>query len=296
MKILITGITGYIGQHLKKALESDGHEVFGFTSRKNRANEKLFYWNYNTQELDRSVLENLDVLIHLAGAGVADKPWTDARKKELIDSRVKTVSFLYSCFDEIGHWPKQIISASGINYYGEVATKNPANENTSTGNDFLAEVTVAWEKAVFAAKEKSTVSALRTSVVLGKNSKPLVKMSQPVNWFVGAPLGSGKQALPWVHIEDAVRAYQFLLDKKLEGTFNLVAPEVVSNAQFMKALGKHLHRPILPIGVPAFVLQALLGKMAEMVLEGTAAVPDRLLASGFEFKHDKLEEALEASV
>ena len=266
--------------------------MIGLTRNKHSKDKSLAFWNYKGNEIEAGVLEDIHVLIHLAGAGVADKRWTAARKKEIIDSRVESIGFLYREFDKNGHWPKQVISASGINYYGATTMDKLCVEDDTAGDDFLAQVTLSWEKAVFQAEEKTVVATLRTAIVLGQKSATLEKMAQPIRYFVGSPLGSGLQPVPWIHVDDVVQAYVHVLQGQLAGAYNLLAPEMVTNQTITKAIGKVLHRPILPIAVPVFVLKIVLGELAEIVTEGTAATPQKLVDSGFQFQYPELKSAL----
>lgn len=291
-KIVVTGATGYIGTRLCKQLQKLGFEVIGLTRNRAKAKKHLAYWDYQNQEIDSGVLENIDVLIHLAGAGVGEKRWTTSRKQEIIASRVESIAFLYQEFEKKSHWPQHIISASGINYYGPASMEKIYEEADAAGNDFLAQVTVAWEKAVFETPESTKVAALRTAVVFGKNSVALEKMAQPIRYFVGAFLGSGLQPVPWVHIDDVVQAYVHVLQKQLSGAYNLVAPKMVNNKTLTKAIGAALHRPIFPLPVPVFLLNFMLGEMAEIVTTGTAATPNKLVASGFQFQYSEVQNAL----
>lgn len=287
--ILIAGGTGLIGQALAKRLIELGHGV-RILSRKADKEKNIFGWNPIEKRVDLDALAGIDVLINLVGEGIADKRWSTKRKQALIDSRVETTHFLASQLDNMSSL-KQYISASGINCYGYEKYTKKHKENDPFGADFLSQVVAKWEAAADKFAVRVKVVKVRTSVVLAKEGGALPTIAKTVNNYVGAPLGSGKQWMPWISMEDMVKIYVHAIEKNLDGTYNALAGSV-TNKDFTKTLAKVLKKPLWLPNVPAFALKLVLGEMSSVVLEGLQADNEKLLATDFLFKHAKLEDAL----
>jgi uncharacterized protein len=287
--ILIAGGTGLIGKVLVKRLIDLGHEV-RVLSRKANKEKNVFGWSPSEKRIDLDALEGVDVLINLVGEGIADKRWSTKRKQALIDSRVKTTHFLASQLDNMSSL-KQYISASGINCYGydDYTTKHP--ENDPFGADFLSQVVKKWEAAADKFAVRVKVVKVRTSVVLAKEGGALPAIAKTVNNYVGSPLGSGKQWMPWISMEDMVEVYVHAIEKNLDGTYNALAGSI-TNKEFTKTLAKVLIKPLWLPNVPSFVLKLILGEMSSVVLEGLQGDNSKLLQTGFIFKDQELEGAL----
>lgn len=286
-KILITGGTGLVGKRLTEMLTATNHEVVILS--RNPKNKNEFKWDITKNYIDKKVFRNIDYIVHLAGAGIADKKWTNKRKKIIIDSRVESANLLYSAVQENNITLKGFISASGIGYYGAITTDKIFEETDTYGNDYLGNVCRKWENAAQQFKTlKVPVTILRTGIVLSKNGGALEKMKTPVI----SPLGSGKQYLPWIHIDDLCKMYIDAIEGKLIGIYNAVAPEHQTSKTFSKTLAKSIKRPFARISVPGFMLKLMFGDMAIILLEGSRISSKKVKKYNFTFKFKTLKKAL----
>lgn len=292
--ILITGATGLIGSRLTEIMRQDGYRITHLSrSREHDSGVRTFLWDVDRSWIEPGAFDDIDAIIHLAGAGIADKPWTEKRKQEIIDSRVKSTALLREQLSNQQHKVKVFVSASGVGYYG-TSEEKIFNESDAAGNDFLANVTWLWEQEV----EKITalsmrVVALRTGIVLSNKGGAMDEFIKPIRWYVGAPLGSGNQWMSWIHVDDLCKKYIHAVENEsIQGAYNAVAPEVVTNRAFMKATAKALGRPIWLPPIPKFFLKFLLGEMVYLVVEGSRVSSKKIQDSGFHFEFDKLEHAL----
>jgi len=296
-KILVTGGTGLVGQKIIELLRKQGaHEVFILSRNPDPLAEvKEFYWDIHKKEIDESAL-NVDFIIHLAGAGVADKRWTEDRKQEILDSRVESTKLLFEEVKEKKIPLKGFISASAVGYYGFGNAKHTYTEDHTPADDFLAMVVQKWEEEVFnfSTLDIRTV-ALRIGIVLSEEGGALEKMVPPVKFGVGAPLGSGKQMMSWIHIDDLARMFVWSIENEsLKGVYNAVAPNPVSNKEMTRKIAKVLGKPLILPNVPSLALKLALGEMAEMVLNGNKVSSDKIEETGFLFDYPELEPALES--
>ena len=288
--VLITGGKGLIGQLLSKKLTKKNFVVRILT--RNPTNNNEYKWNIKESYIDENAFENVTHIIHLAGAGIADKRWTTKRKKELINSRVKSTKLLIKKIEELEIPLQSFISASAIGYYGAITSDKIFKEEDKPANDFISEICTKWEKSVlqFQTIEIPT-TILRTGIVLSKNGGALEKMNTPL--FLSA-LGTGKQFMPWIHIEDLCNLYiKAIEDNSFTGIYNAVAPEHQTNNSFTKILGKTLKKPVLPINAPSFVLKTALGELAYLLLKGSRISSEKITQSGFEYQYKTLEKALQ---
>jgi uncharacterized protein (TIGR01777 family) len=294
--ILISGGTGLVGQALTPLLLQAGYQV-RFLSRKKQSlpQVEVFEWDVKKGFIDPKALLGVDYVIHLAGAGVAEEAWTDARKKEIIDSRTQSTELMALYLKKNNHQVKAFISASAIGIYGLDTGENILTENSPYGNDFLAEVTKSWEKSIDLIKEVGIRTVkLRIGIVLSEQGGALAKLEVPVRWGLGAALGSGKQYMSWIHIEDLCRMIMYALEnQQVEGVYNAVGKNPVSNAEFTKILAQRLQRPYFLPNVPAFALKMLLGEMAGIVLGGNKVSSQKIESEGFTFKFTELDKALD---
>lgn len=297
MAILITGATGLIGSELTKVCIDAGHTVHYLTTRKEKVEKqqqyKGFYWDIETGEIDKKAFEDVTVILHLAGASIS-KRWTKSYKKEILESRTKSAALIFDTLRQISHSVERFISASGIGIYPASETKLYTEEDNAVSDSFLGEVVVAWEAAADQFKLLGIdVTKVRTGLVLSENGGALAEMAKPIKMGVGAPLGNGKQWQSWIHIDDMTRAYLHIIDNDLEGVFNVVAPNPVTNKnltnQIAAVLGKNIWLP----NVPGFMLKFILGEMAMLVLKGQLVSSKKLEAHGFTFKYTSLRPALE---
>ncbi len=295
-KVLITGGSGLIGTRLTEMLNDQNYEVRILTRNKElTAQPHYFYWNLDTSEADSKAFEGLDYIIHLAGASVSGGRWTKERKKAILNSRIKSGELLFSKINELGINLKAFVSASGVGFYGTKNKNHTHKESEIRGTDFLAKVCCEWESEAmkFKASGIRTV-VLRTGIVLAKNGGALEKMKTPVKFFLGAALGTGKQHMSWIHLDDICRMYIHSIENQsMEGYYNAVTPDEQTNKTFTKALCNAMNRPFIPIPVPGIILHLIFGEMASILLTGNKVSAKKILDSGFQFKFGELNEALE---
>ena len=297
MNVLITGGTGLIGRALTKSLLGDGHKVWILTRDPKRASASLPQnitaagWDGRTAQGWGELVNEMDAIVNLAGVNTASWPWTSARKQSFWNSRVWAGQAVAEAIRLAKKKPAVLIQSSGINHYG--LRGETATESTLAAEDFLARLTVAWEFSSQPVEELGVRRAvIRTAVVLSRDNIIMKLMDLPARLFFGGRLGSGRQSLPWIHLADEVGAIRFLLDdERARGSYNLIAPDSTSNADFLRALARTLKRPYW-FHVPAFLMRLALGEMSVMILEGRPAQPQRLLEAGYQFKYPTLESAL----
>lgn len=292
--ILLTGASGTIGKQLTVLLLNKGYQV-SHLSRKPADSKyiKTFVWDVPKGVIDPKCIDEVDIIIHLAGAGVADKRWTDERKKELEDSRIKSIELIYDLLRREKHRVKKIVSASATGYYGDRGDEL-LTEDSTPANDFLARLCIDWENAVDEGKALGLkVLKFRTGVVLTKDGGALPKLVMPVKFGVGLPLGTGKQYIPWIHYHDVIDMYLYGVEQEdLTGVYNMVAPNSVTNTQMTKAVAKQLKRPLWLPNVPAVFLKLLLGEMSIIVLAGANISAKKIEQAGFKFSFSQIEGAL----
>ena len=285
--ILITGGTGMVGQLLGKKLSSKGFLVRILTRTPKKENE--FAWDISNNFIDEDVFQNLDYIIHLAGAGIADKRWTPKRKQEIIDSRTKSTDLIFQKVKELDIQLKGFISASAVGYYGAITSDKKFTESDSPAKDFLGNVCHLWEKSVLDFEEIGIpMTIFRIGIVLSNKGGALEKMKTPII----TPIANGKQYLPWIHIDDLTNMFIFSIEKNLKGIFNAVAPEEQTSYSFSKLLAKKTKKLFLPIGVPKFILQLVFGEMSIILTEGIRVASDKIKNTGFQFTHKNLESSL----
>ncbi|MEX1189915.1 MAG: TIGR01777 family oxidoreductase [Bacteroidia bacterium] len=294
--VLITGGTGLIGMKLSKMLKQKGYTLH-LLSRSNTPVEnydKVFTWNIHQRELDETALDGVTDIIHLAGAGIADARWTDSRKELIISSRVDSIALIEESLRKRNQKVQSLISGSAVGWYGARTDAMTHVEAEPAADDFMGETCRKWELAVDAFDDiAERIVKIRTGVVLAKDGGALPTMKMPFNFFVGSPLGSGKQQIQWIHLEDICRVFLDAVENDAyRGAYNASATESCSNREFSKTLAKVMNRPILPITVPSFALKMVLGEMSAVVLEGSRVSNKKLLSQGFEFKFNNLEDAL----
>lgn len=292
-KILITGGTGLVGTRLSEKLTQLGHSVSHLSRRANPdAKYPALKWDIQKEEIDPKALE-VDHIIHLAGAGVGDEKWTKKRKEIIYNSRIDSTKLLYQKTKESGTKLKSFISASAIGYYGMDTGDQLLTESSPAANDFLAQVTADWEAAAIGFESLNIpLTYLRVGVVLSSKGGALVKMAQPIKYGVGAALGSGKQYISWIHIDDICDMLVWLLENKKAGVYNGVAPNPITNAEVTKAIAKTLKKPLLLPPVPAFVLKLILGEMSSIALGGNKVSAQKLKDEGFKFQFNDIRSAL----
>ncbi len=307
-RYLITGGSGFIGTALIKELLLENHEVTVLTRSEVKTahhfdalikSEREDYQT-NTKVKTISSLNSMnpeqsfDVVINLAGQGIADKRWNDKVKQELIDSRIKTTQALHEYLREVLVKPDVFISGSALGFYGLRDSDEKIAEDGTTDDSFSSQLCQLWEnEAMKIADLGIRTCYLRTGIVLGKNGGALTKMLPPFKMALGGPIGSGKQWMSWIHLNDIVGIIRYAIDNEaVIGPINGTAPNPVTNKLFSKTLGKVLKRPAI-FPMPAFVVKLLFGQMGEeLLLAGQRVVPDKIIQQGYQFNYPELEDAL----
>jgi uncharacterized protein len=297
-KIIITGATGLIGEPLSALLLNKGYDVLVFTRNISKAKQIFHYvsdfveWDYNKPENWKKYIDGSYAVIHLAGASIAGKRVTEGYKKKIYDSKVKSTKILAEVMSSIENKPKVFLCPSGVNYYGDNGD-NILTESSSQGNDFLAKLSVDWEKAAAKVNEYGVRRvSLRTSPVLSTKDGILKRLLPLFNLYLGTSLGNGKQWFPWIHIDDIVNTYIFALENEyIAGPINATSPNPVRMEEFAKQFGKVLNRPAF-FKVPKFALKLIAGEAADFITTSLRVLPGKLQKSGFNFKFQDLRNAL----
>ena len=292
--ILITGATGLVGKQLVPYLQKQGHQVSILSREKiNIPGVNVFVWDVDQQTIDADALKGIDTIIHLAGAGIADKSWSVQRKQEIIDSRVKSAELLYKTIRETNAPIKTFVSASAVGYYGSRRDEF-LWENSDPGKGFLADCCIQWEAAADKGMAMGIrVVKVRIGLILSKKGGALAAMAMPIKFFVGAPLGSGKQWMPWIHLDDIVQIFtKAVEDETMQGAYNATAPYPASNKLLTKRIAWHLNRPVWPLNVPKAVLKVILGESSILALMSSNTTAQKILDTGYRFKYLDLDEAL----
>lgn len=292
-KILITGASGLVGTRLTATLQSKNYAVVHLGRRKRTGDIPSFAWDIKKREIDSQAFDNVDTIVHLAGANVGDGRWTVLRKKEILDSRVQSTKLLFDTLKNNKHSVKNFISASAIGYYGFEGDQ-VFDEQSNSGKDFLALVTKEWEDEVdnFSAIGVRVVK-IRIGIVLSIRGGALKQMLQPIRYGLGAPLGSGQQYLSWIHIDDLCEIFSKTIDdEKMTGAYNATAAWA-TNEEMTKMIAKILKKPLWLPSIPSFVLKIILGEMAEIVVNGSKVSSEKIKQTGFKFRFLNLEETLQ---
>jgi len=300
MRVVIAGGSGLLGRALTKRLVADGHTVT-ILSRADRdagsgpSSVRHVAWRPDgTSGPWASSLDGADVVINLSGAGMADKRWTAARRRLLESSRILSSQSLVAAVAGVAQKPRVFVQGTAVGYYGSSLEDRTLDESSPAGTDFLADLARRWEAAAAPVSAHGCrLVVARAGVVLDIEGGALPKMAMPFKFFVGGPVGSGRQVLSWIHRDDWVRLMLWLIDRPdAAGAFNACAPEPVTNREFSREVGRALHRPSWA-PVPGFVLRTLFGDMADaMLLNGQRAIPARALAMGFRFDYPTIDAAL----
>lgn len=293
MRVVLAGGSGLIGTALRESLRADGHQILTLVRREpHSADERR--WNPGAGQLDESVFDGADAVLCLSGVGVGDHRWTSSYKREIRESRVRSVSTVARSLARQGGVPV-LIAASAVGYYGDAGDRI-VTESDPPGDTFLARVCIDWEAAAEPARAAGIrVTTLRSGLVLAGDGALMKRLKPVMQLGVGGPLGSGRQYFPWVSIADEVGAIRFLLTQEVAGPVNVTAPAPVTNGEFMATLGRLLHRPAA-LPTPGLALRAVLGEFADELLIGQRAVPAVLTDAGYDFRHPDLEPALQAAL
>ena len=295
-RIAITGATGLIGTALTASLEGDGHTVHAISRSPDRAGADGIVWDPREGTIDAGKMEGVDAVVHLAGEPIGASRWTDETKRRIRRSRELGTALIAETVAGLDQPPSVLVSGSATGFYGDRGDE-VVTEDASPGDDFVAGICKVWEAAADPARSAGIrVVHPRTGVVIAPGGPLLDKLELPFKLGVGGKVGSGRQYVPWVSLEDEVQALRFLIDHELEGPVNIVGPVAVTNAEMSKALGKVLRRPtVLPI--PVFAIRLMYGEMGvSLATVSQRVAADKLQQAGFEFRHHTIEEALRVAL
>lgn len=293
-KVLITGGTGAIGMRLTRLLQASGHEV-RHVSRNGASQSGVptFKWNLDKHEIDPAAINDVEVIMHLAGAGIADAPWTNERRAEIIESRVGSANLLLNACKKQGVHLKHFISASAIGWYPLSLSQKMHFEHDPPGTGFLAEVCQKWEAAADQFDSIADhVAKIRIGLVLARGEGALKQIALPVQFYAAAGLGKGTQSMSWIHKIDVCRIFAHVMEKELSGVFNGVGPEPISNKDFMQILADVMEKPMFLPNVPEFVIKMMFGEKADLVLRGVPISSEKIESTGFVFDYPTLNSAL----
>ncbi len=299
MKIIVFGATGFIGKHLIPYLKKQDHQIVIFSRYPEKAKEifpelqHFHRWDGFSEEIISDCAKDADAIINLSGENIAAKPWTKRQRFRILQSRSQLGTTIASALSKIRNKPDVYIQASAIGFYGPQPGET-CTEGCTVGSGFLAQVTEAWEAPANEIRQLGVrVPIIRTGVVLEKEGGLIQKMMIPMRFFVGGYPGNGKQYLSWIHMEDEIRAIDFLLhNKKTDGAYNLTAPNPVRMRFFSKLLGKATGKPVW-IPVPKWAIKLTVGQMGEeILLADQKVIPEKLEKEGFQFEYPSLEKAM----
>ena len=296
MKILITGATGFVGSQLTKLLIDNNITVNYLTTSKSKIeskpNYKGFYWNPDEGKIDENCFIGVDVIVHLAGANIANR-WTKLYKQEIIESRVLSANLMFNALKKYPHQVNHYISASGTAIYPDSFDKVYSESETQIADGFLSNVVVKWEESADQFKLLNLkVTKVRTGIVYDKNGGALSEILKPIKLGFGSSFGSGQQVQSWIHLFDVVQLYYFLIKNNLDGTFNAVAPQTVTDEKLTKTIAKILKKPLFMPNIPRFIMQLILGDMSELLFTNKNISSQKAVGAGFVFKFPDIDSAL----
>ncbi|AKQ44629.1 epimerase [Rufibacter radiotolerans] len=295
-KILIAGGTGLLGSRLSEMLIDSGYEVAHLSRNPDKyASYKTFKWDIGKSQIDENAIKYADYIINLAGTSVAGEKWTASRKQDILDSRVQSTNLLCHYLEKTPHHVKGYLGSSAVGIYGNSGDKL-MTEESSYGSDFLAEVCKQWEHASWQVHNLGIRTVIfRIGIVLSNKGGALPQIAKPIKMLAGSALGSGKQYMSWIHIDDLCRLFiKAIEDRQMQGVYNAVAPHPATNEELTKALAKVMNKPLVFPNIPAFGLKLMMGEMSEIVLGGSRVSATKILQTGFTFEYNYLPEALES--
>jgi len=290
--ILITGGTGLIGSEIRKLLEEKSYNTGILTRNKQRTGSNSFYWNYDEGLIDKEAFEFADAIIHLTGENISARRWSEKQKEIILNSRLGYTRLLYDAMKNSDKRPEKIISASAIGYYGAISSERIFAEEDHPGDDYIAGVVKAWEEELNKFGDLDIAhNILRVGVVMSDKGGALAKMSTPVRYYAGSPIGSGRQFMPWIEISDLARMFLYLIESDISREiFNAVAPQHVTNSELTKKLAKAMRRPMILPPVPTWALRLLFGEMSVIMTTGSRVSSQKIREAGFEYKYTDIEE------
>ncbi|MBP6759334.1 MAG: TIGR01777 family oxidoreductase [Flavobacterium sp.] len=294
--VLISGGSGFIGKHLTHLLVEKGFSVsiLSRSEKENKEDISYYKWDVDKSYIDENAVLNADYIVHLAGEGIADKRWTTKRKEAIVESREKSTELIYGVLKKNAKKPEAFISASGIGIYGAINGSEICTENTIPANDFLGTTCQKWEAAANTIESLGIRTVkIRTGLVLGKDEGFLKKLAPIFKLKLGSALGSGKQYMPWIHIDDLCEIYfESITNSEMSGAYNAAINDNTTNTVFSKKLAKVYGYSIWLPNVPAFLIQLAMGEIAQIVLTGKRVSSEKIEKTGFKFKFLNLEDAL----
>ncbi len=296
MTVLITGATGLIGREIVKQCHDEGFNVHYLTTSKSKlateSNYKGFYWNPNNNEIDHSCFDGVSTIINLVGASIS-KRWTESYTKEILESRTKTAQLLQDTIRLYNYNIKHVVSASAIGIYPSSFTNYYDEAYDQNSDSFLGTVVAQWEDAIDGFKELGCkVAKIRIGLVLARQGGALPEIIKPIKFGAGAAFGNGKQWQSWIHVIDLANIFLHVVEHKLEGVYNGVAPNAVTNSELTKTVAKVLHRPLIMPNIPKPLMKLILGEMHMLLFESQRVSSDKIKAKGFYFKYANLKPAL----
>lgn len=299
MKVLITGATGLIGKEIVKRCHEQDMSVHYLTTSKKKIksdeNYKGFYWNPKKNIIDANCFEGVDAIINLAGANIA-KRWTKSYKKIILESRIQSLHCLKNALLNVkNHHVKHIVSASAIGVYPDSFTKYYEESCRGSSTTFLGEVVSVWENAVDEFAELGLlVSKVRIGLVLDDKEGALPQMVKPAKLGMGAPFGSGDQWQSWIHVLDLSKIFVYIIQNELDGVYNGVAPNPVTNSELTKVIAKTLHKPLFLPNIPEFLMKLALGEMHILLYESQRVCSKKIIDAGFDYTYSNVHPALES--
>ncbi len=299
--VLISGGTGMVGTRLTEMLVAKNYQVIILTRKlKKSNNQNISYalWDVAKQTIDANAVSSADYIIHLAGANVADKRWTEKRKQEIVNSRVDSGKLLVKALKENNNKVKAVISASAIGWYGadtEISKQHGFKEDAPADNEFLGETCRLWEQAIEGVEEQGKrLVKLRTGIVLSNNGGAFKEFVKPLNAGVAAILGNGKQTVSWIHLDDLCAMYIYAMENEMMcGSYNAVAPQPVSNKELTLIIAEQKQKFYIPVHIPEFALKILLGEMSIEVLKSATVSADKIKTAGYVFQYPAAEQAVQ---
>ena len=296
MKVLITGATGLIGSAIVKQCHDKNIIVHYLTTSKHKLKNdplyKGFYWNPENGEIDSTCFEDVETIINLSGATISQR-WTKKHKKEILESRIKALTVLRNALSKQNHQVKHLISASGIGAYPSSLTNYYDESYPATSETFLGQVVREWEEAANSFDALGIkIAKLRIGLVLSEKGGALTEMAKPIRYFVGAAFGNGEQWQSWIHINDLAHLFVFVMEHQLEGIYNAVAPNPVTNSELTKSIARTLNKPLFLPNIPKVLMKLILGEMHLLLFESQRVCCKKIENKGFHFKYNNVDSAL----
>jgi uncharacterized protein (TIGR01777 family) len=296
-KVLITGASGMIGRQLSVELLKRGYKINALSRSKQPPSSSIEYYEWDIEDgvIDEAAFDGIDTIIHLAGESIGGSRWTKKQKQKIITSRTDSINLIYKKLQTLAtHQVKTVLSMSAVGLYGDRGN-DLLIEESEIGKGFLSDACVRWETAVKGTPFNDIrIVILRGGLVLNKTQGALPQMAKLISLNLGSPLGSGKQWTPWVHLKDVVATFIFTLENEnMNGTYNMVAPELVTNETFIKSLATELKKTLWLPNVPSFILKGILGEQSHLLLDSAKVSSKKLIDSGFIFEFPELKKALQ---